>query len=49
MPLYAPLEAPREIDDTLSIYSASPDRQGWVKGPGISGKVLARRGRLHQI
>lgn len=41
MTLYAPLEAPQRIDDTLSIYPASPDREGWVKGPRISGKVLS--------
>lgn len=39
MTLYAPLEVPQLIDDGLSIYNVREG--GWVKGPKISGKLLA--------
>jgi len=39
MTLYAPLEAPQQIDPTLAIYNLRDG--GWVKGPKISGKLIA--------
>jgi hypothetical protein len=40
MTLYAPLEAPQQIDDTLFIYTIPPGREGWVKGPKINGRII---------
>jgi hypothetical protein len=42
MTLYAPLEAPQKIDDSLTIYDVGPG--GWVKGPKISGTLIAPAG-----
>ena len=39
MTLYAPLDPPQKIDNSLTIYNVSPG--GWVKGPKISGTVIA--------
>lgn len=41
MTLYAPLDPPQRIDNTLLIYNV---REGWVKGPKISGKLIAPGG-----
>jgi hypothetical protein len=38
MTLYAPAER-FQIDDSLMVVNAKPG--GWVKGPRISGKVIA--------
>ena len=40
MTLYAPLDAPQQIDDTLFIYTLPPGGAGWVKGPKISGTII---------
>ena len=37
--LYAPLDPPQVIDNTLYIYNVQDG--GWFRGPGISAKVLA--------
>jgi hypothetical protein len=42
MTLYAPLDPPQRIDNTLFIYNVREG--GWVKGPKISGKLLAPGG-----
>lgn len=42
MTLYAPLDPPQRIDNTLFIYNVRDG--GWVKGPKISGKLLAPQG-----
>lgn len=39
MTLYAPLDAPLQIDKTLSIYNVPGG--GWVKGPKINGALIA--------
>lgn len=39
MTFYAPLDAPQAIDNTLYIYNVRPG--GWVKGPKISGALVA--------
>ncbi len=39
MTLYAPLDPPQQIDNTLFIYNVRDG--GWVKGPKISGKLIA--------
>lgn len=39
MTLYAPLETPQKIDDSLTIYNVGPG--GWVKGPKINGTLIA--------
>lgn len=39
MTLYAPLEAPQQIDGALSIYNVREG--GWVKGPKINGMLIA--------
>jgi hypothetical protein len=39
MTLYARLDAPQAIDESLTVYNASDD--GWVKGPKINGTLLA--------
>jgi len=39
MTLYAPLEAPQQIDSALSIYNVGDG--GWVKGPRINGTLTA--------
>ena len=39
MTLYAPLDPPQKIDDSLSIYNVRPG--GWVKGPRIKGTLIA--------
>jgi hypothetical protein len=41
MTLYAPLDPPQRIDNTLFIYHV---REGWIKGPKISGKLIAPGG-----
>jgi hypothetical protein len=38
MTLYAPLDAPQIIDNTLFIYNVRDG--GWAKGPKISGKLI---------
>lgn len=38
MTLYAPLNAPQAIDESLVIYGVS--QGGWVKGPKISGALI---------
>lgn len=40
MTLYAPLEAPQQIDDTLFIYTVPPGGEGWVRGPKINGRII---------
>ena len=42
MTLYAPLDPPQQIDNTLFIYNVRDG--GWAKGPKISGKVIAPAG-----
>jgi hypothetical protein len=42
MTVYAPLDPPQRIDNTLSIYNVRDG--GWAKGPKISGKLLAPGG-----
>ena len=42
MTLYAPLEPAQEIDSTLEVSNVHPG--GWVKGPRISGKLVAPAG-----
>jgi hypothetical protein len=42
MTLYAPLDPPQVIDKTLFIYNVRDG--GWVKGPKISGKLIAPGG-----
>lgn len=42
MTVYAPLDPPQRIDNTLSIFNVRDG--GWVKGPKISGKFLAPGG-----
>ncbi len=39
MTLYAPLDTPQEIDDSLTIYNVGAG--GWVKGPKINGTLIA--------
>jgi len=39
MTLYAPLDPPQKIDDSLIIYNVGPG--GWVNGPKIKGAVIA--------
>ena len=39
MTLYAPLEAPQQIDPSLAIYNVRDG--GWVRGPRINGTVIA--------
>jgi hypothetical protein len=39
MTVYAPLAPPQQIDNTLFIYNVREG--GWVKGPKISGTLLA--------
>ena len=39
MTVYAPLDPPQQIDNTLFIYNVREG--GWVKGPKISGTLLA--------
>lgn len=41
MTLYAPLDPPQRIDNALFIYNV---REGWIKGPKISGKLIAPGG-----
>jgi hypothetical protein len=47
MTLYAPLDPPQQIDNTLFIYNVREG--GWVKGPKISGKMLAPGGDWYRI
>jgi hypothetical protein len=42
MTVYAPLDPPQVIDNTLFIYNVRDG--GWVKGPKISGKMIAPGG-----
>lgn len=42
MTLYAPLDTPQKIDDSLTIYNVGPG--GWVKGPRINGTLIAPAG-----
>lgn len=42
MTLYAPLDIPQKIDDSLTIYNVGPG--GWVKGPKINGTLIAPSG-----
>ncbi len=42
MTVYAPLDLPQVIDKNLFIYNVRDG--GWVKGPKISGKILAPTG-----
>jgi len=39
MTLYAPLDPPQKIDESLIIYNVSPG--GWAKGPKIKGTLMA--------
>ena len=39
MTLYAPLEPPQQTDDALFVYNVRDG--GWVKGPKISGTLVA--------
>jgi len=39
MTLYAPLDPPQKIDNSLTIYNVGPG--GWVKGPKITGTLIA--------
>ena len=39
MTLYAPLDPPQKIDNSLTIYNVGPG--GWVKGPKITGALIA--------
>ena len=39
MTLYAPLDPPQKIDDSLTIYNVGAG--GWVKGPKIKGMLIA--------
>lgn len=39
MTLYAPLDAPQQIDSSLSIFNIRTG--GWVKGPKINGTLIA--------
>jgi hypothetical protein len=39
MTLYAPLDAPQQIDNTLFIYNVRAG--GWLKGPKINGTIIA--------
>jgi len=47
MTLYAPLEANQAIDSSLYIYNVRPG--GWVKGPRISGMLLAPGGDWFRV
>jgi Protein of unknown function (DUF3237) len=47
MTLYAPLDPPQIVDDTLYIYNVAPG--GWVKGPKISGKVVPPSGDWFRV
>lgn len=42
MTLYAPLDTPQKIDNSLTIYNVGPG--GWVKGPKINGTLIAPAG-----
>jgi hypothetical protein len=42
MTVYAPLDLPQQIDNTLFIYNVRDG--GWFKGPKISGTLLAPAG-----
>jgi len=42
MTLYAPLDPPQKIDNSLTIYNVGPG--GWVKGPKINGTLIAPAG-----
>src|SRR5215469_12051593 len=39
MTLYAPLDPPQKIDNSLTIYNVGPG--GWAKGPKVNGTVIA--------
>ncbi len=39
MTLYAPLDTPQKIDNSLTIYNVGPG--GWVHGPKIKGTLIA--------
>ena len=47
MTLYAPLNAPQAIDESLVIYGVS--QGGWVKGPKISGTLIGPGGDWLQV
>ena len=47
MTLYAPLEAGQEIDSSLYVNNVRPG--GWVKGPRITGTLLAPAGDWSRI
>lgn len=49
MTLYAPLEAPQQIDNTLFIYTVPPGVEGWVKGPKIKGRIIPPGGDWLQV
>ena len=38
MTLYAPLDTPEKIDNSLTIYNVGAG--GWVKGPKINGTLI---------
>jgi hypothetical protein len=42
MTIYAPLDAAQAVDSTLYTYNVRPG--GWVKGPRISGTIIAPSG-----
>jgi len=42
MTLYVPLDPPQRIDNTLTVFNVRDG--GWVKGPKVSGKLLASGG-----
>jgi hypothetical protein len=42
MTLYAPLDKPQKIDNSLTIYNVGVG--GWVKGPRIKGTLIAPAG-----
>jgi hypothetical protein len=47
MTLYAPLNAPQAIDESLVIYGVR--QGGWVKGPKISGTLIGPGGDWMQV
>jgi hypothetical protein len=47
MTLYAPLDPPQIVDDSLYIYNVAPG--GWVKGPKISSKVVPPSGDWFRV
>ena len=47
MTLYAPLDPPQQIDNSLFVYGVRDG--GWIKGPKVNGTLLAPSGDWLQV